>query len=128
MTKTPAPVDPLYTLYIEDRCAPEILERVVREAQPYLERTAAYIAEDYPAARADLVQEANITLWQIDLGRYPQSMAAYLRRMLHNRMCDVYEIECRHGLTSGRSKRGRPKGSKASRLSRNAKTLTGTEK
>jgi DNA-directed RNA polymerase specialized sigma24 family protein len=114
MTPLSAPVIPLYVLVIEDRCDPAILERVIRELQPQLKYAAIRIAEDYPAVRPDLIQEARIALWQVDLGRFPQSKAGYLVSILRNRMHDVYEIECRHGLTTDRRQRGRPKGSKAS--------------
>lgn len=107
MKQTPAPETPIHTLVIEDRCAPEILERIISELQPELRRAAVRIADDFPCVRRDLIQEAKITLWQLDLGRFPQSMVAYVGRILRNRMRDVYEIECRHGLTTGRPKRGR---------------------
>jgi DNA-directed RNA polymerase specialized sigma24 family protein len=89
---------------IEDRCAPAIVECALREAEPYLERTAAYIAIEFPAAAADMMQEARIKLWQLDLGRATQRDAAYVERILCNRMIDVYRSECRGGLTSGWSK------------------------
>jgi DNA-directed RNA polymerase specialized sigma24 family protein len=93
-TKAVPPNDAPPRLVIVDLCAPSILE-------PYLRRAAAYIAEDFPAARADLVQEARITLWQLDLSRFPQSAATYLKRILYTRMLRVYRIECLEGLTTG---------------------------
>jgi hypothetical protein len=127
MTRDTTPETAPYTLVIEDRCAPEILERVIREAQPFLERAAARIAADFPAARPDLIQEAHVMLWQLDLGRFPQSMARYLARMLRNRMRDVYEIECRHGLTTGRSKRQKSRGSQAPNRSESLKDFNAAE-
>jgi DNA-directed RNA polymerase specialized sigma24 family protein len=100
-TKAAAPLDAPPRLVIEDLCAPSILERLIGEAEPYLRRAAAYIAEDFPAARADLVQEARITLWQLDLTRFPQSAATYLKRILYTRMLRVYHTECLEGLTTG---------------------------
>jgi len=93
----------LHRIVVEDRCALAILERIVRELEPYLERAAAYIAGEYPATADDLVQEARIKLWDLDLGRFSQGDGAYLERMLYHRMIDVYETECRDGLTNGRS-------------------------
>ena len=100
-TKSVAPVDAAPLLVIEDLCAPSILERVIHGAEPYLRRAAAYIAEDFPAARPDLVQEAHITLWQLDVTRFPQSDAGYLKRVLYTRMLRVYRTECLEGLTTG---------------------------
>lgn len=99
-TKAAAPCD-TPRLVIEDLCAPSILERIIDEAQPYLRRAAAYIAEDFTAARPDLVQEARITLWQLDVARFPQSAATYLKRVLYTRMLRVYRTECLEGLTTG---------------------------
>jgi len=91
-------------IIIEDRCALSILERIVREIEPYLERAAAYMARDFPAAATDMVQEARITLWQVDLGSFAQGDAGYLQRALYTRMIDVYRSECRGGLTTGWSR------------------------
>lgn len=84
---------------IEDRCAPAIVDRLVEELEPFLLRAAAYIADELPSAVADMMQEARITLWELDLGRFAQRDAAYLQRILCNRMIDVYRKECRRGLT-----------------------------
>jgi DNA-directed RNA polymerase specialized sigma24 family protein len=92
---------PLPSLVVEDRCAPTILDRIVREFEPYLERAANHIAADDLAIVKDLVQEARITLWNIDLGRFAQHDAAYLKRMLCSRMIQAYSSECRRGLTTG---------------------------
>lgn len=97
---------------IEDRCAPAILDRLLTEVEPFLKRSAAVIAADLPAAIsgmviADMVQEARITLWQIDLGRFPERKAAYLERILYTRMIDVYRNERRRGFTTGWSQHGR---------------------
>ena len=100
-TKAPAPVDAPFRFVIQDLCAPAILERLIDEAELYLKRAAAYIAEDFPAARPDLVQEARITLWQTDVTRFPQSAAGYLKRILYTRMSRVYRTECLEGLTTG---------------------------
>ena len=94
-------LDALRCIVVEDRCAPTILERIIREVEPFLKRAAAYIAKDFPAAVADMVQEARITLWQLDVGRLSQSDARYLERVLWTRMIDVYRAECRGGLTTG---------------------------
>lgn len=91
-------------IVIENRCASTIAERTIRKFAPYLERTAANIAEEYPAAIDDMVQEALIVLATLDLGRFTQRDAAYLRRILWHRMIDVYQIELRDGLTTGWSK------------------------
>lgn len=88
-------------LVIEDRCSPTILERITREFESYLKRAADRIAADFPAAAADMVQEARIALWELDLGRFTQRDVPYLKRILFNRMIDVYGNECRGGLTSG---------------------------
>jgi len=89
---------------VEDRAAPAVTERMLREFEPHIARTAANIARHYPAATEDMVQEARITLWQLDLGRFAQRDLCYLKRLLCNRMIDVYKLECRTGLTSSRSK------------------------
>jgi len=95
-------------IVVEDLCSPEIVERVIRDAELYLKRTASHIAADFPAAATDMIQEARIILWQLDLGRLTQRDARYIARILCNRMIDVYRAECRGGLTSGWSKhRGR---------------------
>ena len=89
-------------LLVEDRCDPGISERITRELEPYLEHAAVSIAAaDFPAAVDDMVQEARIALWELDLGRFSQREATYLRRILFNRMVDVYRTEWRGGLTSG---------------------------
>jgi DNA-directed RNA polymerase specialized sigma24 family protein len=92
------------SLVIEDRCAPAIFDRIMSEFEPYLKRAAKYIAADYPAVARDLVQAARITLWELDLGRFTQGDAAYLKRMLCTRMTQAYRSECRGGLTTGWSK------------------------
>jgi DNA-directed RNA polymerase specialized sigma24 family protein len=107
MTHRNAATAALYTppcIVVEDRCAPSILERVIREVEPYLERAADHIAADYPAAVDDMVQEACITLWQLDLGRFARRDAPYVKRILRNRMIAVCTIESRGGLTTGRSR------------------------
>jgi hypothetical protein len=109
-TEASRPLNTLPRIVVYDLCAPAILERVLHEAEPYLERTAKYIANDFPAARADLVQEARITLWQLDLSRFPQRDVGYLKRILCTRMYRVYHSECLGGLTTGWSRhRGRGK-------------------
>jgi DNA-directed RNA polymerase specialized sigma24 family protein len=105
MTNTAAVATPLMAcpaLVVEDRCGPTIIERIMREAKPYLKRAATYIANEFPAAAEDMVQEACIMLWELDVGRFPQRDAAYLERILCTRMIQVYRAECRGGLTSGR--------------------------
>jgi hypothetical protein len=97
------PVCSLARLVIEDRCAPQILERVIREAEPYLKLAARRIANRYPAARRDMVQEARITLWELDLGRFAQGDALVLERVLRNRMIQVYHSELSGGLTADAS-------------------------
>lgn len=89
---------------IDDRFAPIILERILAEYEPFLKRTAKYIAFDWPSVVPDMVQEARVTIWQLDVGRLTQSDAPYVDRILCNRMIDVFEIECRGGLTTGWSK------------------------
>ena len=106
-TTAGTPLDELVRIVVEDRCAPAIIERALREVEPYLERTAAFIADEFPAAAPDMMQEARIKLWELDLGRATQRDAAYLERILCNRMIDVYRAECRGGLTSGWSKHSR---------------------
>src|SRR5690348_14316048 len=91
-------------LVIEDRCAPEILGRLVREAEPLLKYWAAGIAADFPAAVPDMVQEARIKLWQLDLSRFPQRDVKYLERILYTCMIHVHRKECRAGFTTGWSK------------------------
>lgn len=86
-------------IVIEDRCAPTIAERTMREFEPYLKRAAANIAFDYPAAIDDMVQEALITLGALDLSRFTQRDGAWLKRILRNRMIKAYQTECRGGLT-----------------------------
>lgn len=104
LTNAPASFDNVGHMVIEDLCAPSILEHFLREAEPFLKRAAAHIAEDFPAARSDLVQEARIALWQLDLSRFSQRDVLYLRRILCNRMIDVYKTECLEGLTTGWSR------------------------
>jgi hypothetical protein len=89
----------LARLTIEDRCAPEILERVMRELEPYLELAATRIAAEFPAAVPDMVQEARITLWELDLGRFGRDDALHLERVLRARMIQVYHTELAGGLT-----------------------------
>jgi hypothetical protein len=101
----------LYTpprIVVEDRCAPSIVERIMHEVDPYLQRAACYIAADLPAVTDDMVQEARITLWQLDLGRFAKRDAPYVKRILRNRMIAVGTIESRGGLTTGRSKESTP--------------------
>jgi DNA-directed RNA polymerase specialized sigma24 family protein len=89
---------------VEDRCAPIILERIIEEFEPHLEQMASNIASAIPSAVPDMVQEAHITLWQLDVGRFAQRDAAYVDRILRNRMIDVFETDRRGGLTTGWSK------------------------
>jgi DNA-directed RNA polymerase specialized sigma24 family protein len=89
---------------VEDRCAPIILEQIIRAYEPYLEQTAGNIASDIPSVVADMVQEARIALWELDVGRLAQGDAAYVERILCNRMIDFFEAERRGGLTTGWSK------------------------
>ena len=86
-------------LAIEDRCSPRILERVMQETEPYLELAAARISANYPAAAPDMVQEARITLWEVDLGRFGRDDGLYLMGVLRNRMIKVYHTELAGGLT-----------------------------
>ncbi len=94
-------------IVVEDRCSPAIVEQILGEIEPYLERSAAYIAAEFPSAAADMVQEARSKLWELDIGRLVQRDAAYVERILCNRMIDVYRAECLGGLTSGWSKHAR---------------------
>ena len=89
---------------VEDRCAPTILERIVGEYESYLERTACHIASAIPSAAPDMVQEARVALWELDVGRLAQRDVPYVDRILRNRMIDVFETERRGGLTTGWSK------------------------
>lgn len=110
MTKRPGAPALRYTsprIVVEDRCAPAIVDRLLEELEGFLERTAAHIAAELPDAAPDLVQEARISLWELDLGRFTQRDAAYLQRILCNRMINVYRKECRGGLTAGASRHGR---------------------
>lgn len=91
----------LARLAIEDRCAPRILERVIREAEPYLELAAKRIAAHFPAVVRDMVQEARIKLWELDLGRFAPEDALFLDRVLRGRMIQVYHAELSGGLTVG---------------------------
>jgi hypothetical protein len=93
------PLCSLARLAIEDRCAPRILDRVMREVEPYLELSAARIAADFPAAAPDMVQEARITLWEVDLGRFARDDGLYLMGVLRARMIHVYYTELSGGLT-----------------------------
>lgn len=104
--KRAAPLELSSCFVIEDRCAPAIADRIIREAEPYVKRAARYIATDDPSVVDDLIQEARITLWELDLGRFEQRDLNYLRRMLCTRMFQVFEAERRAGLTSGWSKHG----------------------
>jgi DNA-directed RNA polymerase specialized sigma24 family protein len=107
MTQASASPMALYAsrcIVIVDRSAAILAERTIREFEPYLERAAAHIADHYPAAAEDMVQEARIRLWELDLGRFSQRDAGYLKRILCNRMIDVFQTECRDGLTRGSSK------------------------
>ena len=90
-------------LLVEDRCDPGISERITRELEPYLRHAAVSIAAaEFPAAIDDMVQEARITLWELDLGRFSKRETPYLKRILFNRMIDICELVCRGGLTSSR--------------------------
>ena len=93
----------LARLQIEDRCAPRILERIIREAEPYLKLAAKRIARKRRAAVPDIVQEARITLWELDLGRFAPDDTLYLERVLRGRMLQVYYAELSQGLTGGDS-------------------------
>jgi DNA-directed RNA polymerase specialized sigma24 family protein len=108
MMEAPVPVTPGESgrrIRVEDRCDPKIVERLIREFEPYLKRLAVYIAADFPAAARDMVQEARITLWELDVGRFTQADERYLARILCTCMIHVYRGECRGGLTSGWSKK-----------------------
>ena len=100
---SPMPVCSLARLAIEDRCAPGILERIMREVEPYLRPAARRIAANYRAAVPDMVQEARITLWELDLGRFARDDALHLERVLRGRMIQVYHGELSGGLTGGGS-------------------------
>lgn len=89
---------------IEDRCAPAFTERIIGELEPYLRMSASSIAMDLPAALDDMIQEARITIWELDLGRFRQRDLPYLKRSLRNRMVDVLCTEGAGGLTTGWSK------------------------
>lgn len=107
----PADSAPLYTpprIVAEDRCGPAIFDQIMRQVEPYLNRAAAHIASDHPAVVVDLVQEARIALWDLDLGRFARRDAEYLRSILWSRMVDVYRAESWGGLTTGWSKHGPP--------------------
>jgi DNA-directed RNA polymerase specialized sigma24 family protein len=99
-----APIGSASCLIIDDRCAPTTVDRIIREVNPYLKRAAKRIAAEYPAIIDDLIQEALIILWEIDLGRFAQEDGEYLKRMLCTRMIRIYHRECRAGLTTGWSK------------------------
>ena len=99
----PMSVCSLARLEIEDRCAPQILDRILREAEPYLKPAARRIARRFRAAVPDMVQEARITLWELDLGRFAQDDAINLERVLRGRMFQVYYAELSQGLTAGDS-------------------------
>src|SRR5689334_1067184 len=94
------PVEWSPRLVIEDRCASSIVDRILREVEPFLKRAAKHIAAKYPAIRRDLIQEARITLWELDLGRFAQGDADCLKSMLYSRMLHLYRNERRGGLTS----------------------------
>ena len=107
MTRAPAKrasIGSASCLIIDDRCAPTTVDRIIRELQPYLERAAKHIAAECPAIIDDLIQEALIILWEVDIGRFTQRDKPYLKRMLCTRMMRVYDRECRAGLTTGWSK------------------------
>ena len=87
------------TITIEDRCAITLVERIIRDLEPYLELAAEHIAAHYPAAVPDLVQEARITLWELDLGRYGRNDSALIQRIVYARMVEVYHAEVGGGLT-----------------------------
>ena len=121
---TPAkPVEWSPRLVIEDRCASSIVDRILREVEPFLKRAAKHIAAKYPAIRRDLIQEARITLWELDLGRFAQRDARYLRRILCTRMFHSYQSECRSGLTTGWSKHAGGHAAVSMALARRAKSL-----
>lgn len=73
--------------------------RAVESMWPMLERKIRHVAEeitDEPELQADLVQEAQIILWEVDPTRFdPRRFGeqAYLRRVLINRMWDVWRAE-----------------------------------
>ena len=96
-------------IVVEDRCAPALIERLLREVEPFLGRTASGIAAKLPRAAPDMVQEARIKLWELDVGRVTPRDVPYIERVLCNRMIDVFRSECRAGLTSGWSKHRRRK-------------------
>src|SRR5690349_12105309 len=95
-----ATLESLARMIIEDRCAPRVIELLMREVEPYLEGAARCIATDYPAAVADIVQEARIALWELELGRWALSDAPQLERILRDRMYEAYRTEWRGGLTA----------------------------
>ena len=97
-------LDDIPHIVIENRCDPAIVDRAIREVEPFLWSIATLIAPAFPDAVEDLVQEARITLWQLDLSRFLQREVAYLERIFYTRMLRVYSQECRHGLTTGWSK------------------------
>ena len=99
---------PLFTprpLIIEDRSALSIRDETIQELEPVLERVATSIARRFPAAVNDLVQEARIALWELDLGRFGPGDEATLEQILHTRMVETYRKELRRGLTAGRPAR-----------------------
>jgi hypothetical protein len=87
-------------MVVEDHWAPEAIERLMGEIEPYLRRAAKRIAIHYPAAVADMIQEARITLWELELGRSTSADAAQLDRILRNRMIEAYRTEWYGGLTA----------------------------
>lgn len=100
---SPLPVCSLARLAIEDRCAPWILERIMREVEPYLRPAARRIAANYRAAVPDMVQEARITLWELDLGRFARDDVLHLESLVRARMIRVYYTELTGRLTAGAS-------------------------
>lgn len=93
---------PLFTpasRVIEDRCALSIPEEIIQELEPLLERVATTISRRFPATVNDLIQEARIALWELDVGRFGRGDEGTLEQLLHARMVDTYRKELRGGLT-----------------------------
>jgi len=103
MSHLASAVKPLFTpssLVIEDRCALSIPEEIIQELEPMLERVATTIARRFPATVNDLIQEARIALWELDVGRFCRGDEATLEQILHARMVETYRNELRGGLTA----------------------------
>ena len=102
MSRPTAAARPLFTpasRVIEDRCALSIPEEIIQELEPMLERVATTIARRFPATVKDLIQEARIALWELDVGRFGRGDEATLEQILHARMVETYRTELRGGLT-----------------------------